>query len=325
MVFLLSGFKYSISKMFHSFYSYVPFAGFVFLLKGQTLKERSPCWEVVSNVHRVVMTSPEFPWVHLLFLSFPLCDSHLLFESLGVRRHIRHQRQLMVIEQSWASAKYGKATLFCWKFMAQNGSRIYTTQHGCAQPFSIAFGFSVLMMALWQLKEWRKGIAWMLSAPCWELVSSGIFRLEAATKHHETPGIVQWTSWFDFEVKDVYHANKETRHYKYTILKSHVWNTNFASAHSHSFLHPCLSHWRWTNWKKCFAPPSIDTYWRDFVSEGAKVRGLCIDDTPHAGKKILAMFVCFCPHDPWVFPLPRLQTLGNIRGFHPSRRFSTCE
>ena len=128
MVFLLSGFKYSISKMFHSFYSYVPFAGFVFLLKGQTLKERSPCWEVVSNVHRVVMTSPEFPWVHLLFLIFPLCDSHLLFESLGVRRHIRHQRQLMVKEQSWASAKYGKATLFCWKFMAQNGSRIYTTQ-----------------------------------------------------------------------------------------------------------------------------------------------------------------------------------------------------
>ena len=39
--------------------------------------------------------------------------------------------------------------------------------------------------------------------------------------------------------------------------------------------------------------------------------------THHTQGKILAMFVIFCPHDPWVFPLPRLQTLGNIRGFHP--------
>lgn len=190
MVFLLSGFMYSISKMFHSFHS-CSICRICFLLKGQTLKERSPCWEVVSNVRRVVMT-PEFPWVH------HFCD-HLLFESYSTPKTADG-----FFEQSWASAKYGKATLFCWKFMAQNGSRIYTTQRWVCP----ALLNCLRIFRSWHCDNLTTGEKGLLG---W--FRPGIFRLEAARKHHETPGIVQWTSWFDFEVKDVYHANKETRHY----------------------------------------------------------------------------------------------------------------
>lgn len=104
-----------------------------------------------------------------------------------------------------------------------------------------------------QPNEAIKGIARMLSAPCWAMVfSNGEFQLEAATKEHrETPWIVQFQicsdlaaiiachPGFDFEVKDsTFKGNKKLQMtIETSVCKSHE---------SHDVLRCRMTWWRWS-------------------------------------------------------------------------------
>ncbi len=153
MVFGISGLKFWAKCSIHVI---VPFAGFALHSKANDPVVR-------SNVHRILGTIEITKWAnsnktvrsdyHLLFSYFDemrrWCSNfcHLLFKSLGSTT--LHQR--LVIE--FSNMFFKQADESWW---------IDTTLHWvCPAPLNCTN--EELRIALWELNEGRKGIAWMLS------------------------------------------------------------------------------------------------------------------------------------------------------------------